>query len=99
MQIQHHFGGGVYAKECFIPAGQEHEQHVHKFDHLSVLAYGVAEVTVDGATTKHVGPTCLTIHAGKSHKVRAITDLAWYCIHASEETDPSRIDETLIEEK
>ena len=39
-EIQHHFGGGVYAKETFIPAGKWLVQHIHKFDHLSVLAQG-----------------------------------------------------------
>ena len=39
-EVRHHFGGGVYAKETFIPADKWLVQHTHKFDHLSVLAQG-----------------------------------------------------------
>lgn len=97
VEIVHHFGGGVYAKETLIPAGTTLAQHVHKHDHLSILARGYALVTVDGKSTELRGPACLTIAAGKSHEVQALTDVAWYCVHATEETDPAKVDQTLIE--
>ena len=96
--IQHHFGGGVYAKETHIPAGYLAVQHVHKFDHLSVLASGKVELTVDGQTTAHEAPACLTIAAGKIHSVLALTDVVWYCVHATDCTDIEAVDDVLIEE-
>jgi len=95
--INHFFGGGVYAKEARIPAGMKLKQHVHGHDHLSVLAVGVVDVTVDGVTKRVEAPACLTIVAGKAHEGVSITATVWYCIHASEETDPDKIDKVLIE--
>jgi len=95
--IQHHFGGGVYAKETHIPAGVVLTQHRHQFDHLSVLASGTAIVEVDGQLRTLAGPTCIVIEAGKVHSVTAVTPVTWYCVHATDCTDPDKVDHQLIE--
>ena len=41
-------------------------------------------------------PACIEIKAGLTHGVKAITDCVWFCIHATDEKDPSRVDELLI---
>lgn len=97
MEVTHHSSGREYAKHCVIPAGESHDQHVHTYDHLSILASGTAWVTVDDKTECFTGPVCLTIAAGKSHKVTALTDIHWFCVHSTDETDPAKIDQTLIE--
>jgi mannose-6-phosphate isomerase-like protein (cupin superfamily) len=95
-EVNHHFSSGVYAKEAFIPAGKWLVQHAHKFDHLSVLAQGSVELSVDGVVSVIHAPTCLTIAAGKHHGVKSLTDVVWYCIHATDCTDIDKIDEILI---
>jgi quercetin dioxygenase-like cupin family protein len=94
--ITHHFGGGVYAKETRIAAGLILVQHKHDFDHLSVLASGTVELLVDGARSEVTGPACITIEAGKHHGVKALTDVVWFCIHATDCTDSHEVDEVLI---
>jgi len=94
--IAHHFGGGVYAKETFVRAGEVLVQHKHDHEHLSILAAGVVEVIVEGDRKVIQGPACLTIAAGKYHGVRALTDVAWYCIHATDCTDPEQVDEVIV---
>ena len=94
--ISHHFAGGVYAKETRIPAGARLMQHVHAFDHLSVLASGSVIVRSDGWVESYSGPAVLTIKAGSAHEVDAITDAVWLCIHATDETDPEQVDAGLI---
>ena len=94
--ISHHFGAGVYAKETRIPAGSILVQHKHKHDHLSVLASGSVELVVDGIKSVIHAPACLTIEANKHHGVKSLTDVVWYCIHATECTDTDEIDEVLI---
>ena len=96
--IAHHFGGGVYAKETRIPAGYLAVQHKHKFDHLSVLASGSVELSVDGEVSVVHAPKCLVIEANKEHQVRAITDAVWFCVHATDCTDADKVDEVLIQE-
>jgi quercetin dioxygenase-like cupin family protein len=94
--IEHHFSAGVYAKEVCIPAGQVLVQHKHKFDHLSILASGLIELMVGDKRTTIDAPACLTIKANEHHGVKAITDVVWYCIHATDCTDIDQIDDLLI---
>ena len=95
-EIKHHFGGGVYAKEAFIPAGKWLIQHTHKFDHLSVLAQGSIELIVNGEKKVIHAPACLTIEANTHHGVKSLTDVVWYCIHATDCTDENEVDEVII---
>lgn len=95
-QIQHHFAAGVYAKETRIPAGHTLVQHKHHFDHLSILASGSVELMVDDEKQIVHAPACLTIEANKHHGVKSITDTVWYCIHATDCTDESEVDNVLI---
>jgi len=95
--IHHHFNAGVYAKETRIPAGYVLVQHAHKHDHLSILASGSVELAVDGIKSVVHAPACLTIAAGKHHGIKSITDVVWYCVHATDCTDQDEIDEVLIE--
>ncbi len=92
LPVVHHFGGGTYAKETHIPAGCVLVQHQHVYEHLSILASGVAEVDL----ALRQGPCVVVIPAKTYHRVRAITDCVWFCIHATEERDPARVDETLV---
>jgi mannose-6-phosphate isomerase-like protein (cupin superfamily) len=94
--IHHHFSSGVYAKETRIPAGYILVQHAHKHEHLSILASGSVELVVDGVRSVVEAPACLTIAAGKHHGVKSLTDVVWYCVHATDCTDEDAIDETLI---
>lgn len=94
--INHYFGAGVYAKETRIPAGNILVQHKHKYDHLSVLASGSVELVVDGVKSIVHAPACLTIQANKHHGVKSLTNVVWYCIHATECTDMDEIDNVLI---
>lgn len=86
--IQFHGGdnesGDVFTVETFAPAGYLLESHVHEHAHSSILAVGTADVTIDGVTTRHEGPCFLTVPANTSHAVRAVTDIAWYCLWAGD---------------
>jgi len=94
--IEHHFSSGVYAKETRIPAGSWLVQHAHLHDHLSILASGSVELIVGGETSILHAPTCLTIEAGKHHGVKSLTDVVWYCIHATDCKDEDEVDEVLV---
>ena len=94
--IAHHFSDGLYAKETHIPAGQMLMQHKHNYSHLSVLAKGKVVVVKDGDIQIIEAPACIEIIAGENHGVKAITDVVWFCVHATDEKDPSKVDEVLI---
>lgn len=94
--IVHHFSDGLYAKETHIKAGETLVQHKHNYSHLSVVAKGKVAVVSNDDIQIIEAPACIEIKAGENHGVKAITDVVWYCIHATEETDPSKVDEVLI---
>lgn len=96
LQVMHHFGGGTYAKEMHVPAGATIGKHRHSFAHLSVLAAGSALVHTDESTKQFDAPACIEIKAGIHHEITAITDVVWYCIHATDCTDPQQVDTALI---
>jgi len=97
MSIVHHFSSGVYAKQMNLPKDSVIGKHVHTYDHLSILSSGQVLVYVDDLEPMfYEAPIAITILANKSHAVRALTDSVWFCIHATDETDPDRIDQVLI---
>ena len=90
---KHYICGGVYAKEWQGKKGTAIQQHTHNYDHLSYLAYGKVLVEVEGkASFEAVGPTGLLIKKGLAHKVTAIEDCLWLCIHAIPEDLRSETD-------
>lgn len=102
IQIEHHMpvpeiGDETYIKRVDIPAGKVLANHTHTFTHKSILASGRIILTVGDAEPRTLeGPVVLTVRQGHQHMVEAVTDAVWFCIHSSIETDPDRIDHTLV---
>jgi quercetin dioxygenase-like cupin family protein len=93
--IAHYFSGREYAKKALLQKGMCAQQHVHDYDHLSIFS-GHVLVEVDGVAQEYKGIDCLTIAAGKAHKVTALEDSVWFCIHATDETDPEKVDDVIL---
>lgn len=93
---KHHFSSGVYAKQMMLPKGYFALSHAHEYDHLSILASGKVIVKTDEGTQEFTAPACLTIKKHLNHSITALEDAYWFCIHATEETDPDKVDEVLI---
>lgn len=98
-QTEHFFSEGLYAKKMIIPAGTQIPTHQHVYDHLSILAQGRVRVTVGKVTQEHVAPTAIEIKKELAHTIQAVEDSVWFCVHATQETDIDKIDQTLIQEK
>ena len=94
--IIHHFSSGLYAKEIHVSAGIALLKHTHNFSHLSILAQGKVAILRGDEIDIITAPACIEIKSGLIHGVKAITDCVWFCIHATDETDPAKIDEVLI---
>lgn len=94
--ITHYFSDGLYAKQAEFPAGTAVLKHTHDFSHLSILAKGKVAVMRGENIDIVEAPACIEIKAGVVHGVKAITDCVWYCIHATDEKDPSKVDDILI---
>lgn len=99
-RIRHHFVGqddakGVYAKEHHILAGEVLSQHVHTYDHMSILSHGVAHLRIGKGTRVVCGPEVIVIRKGEEHELRAITPVVWFCIHPTEATEPEGAERTI----
>jgi len=90
--------GNEYAKRMTLPKGWEVNTHKHNYDHISILASGKVIVECDGEIKGYTGDTCIVIKKDISHKIVAIEDSVWYCIHATTEWNLELIDETLANE-
>ena len=97
--IVHHFSHKVYAKQMLLPGKHYAETHEHNYDHMSILATGAVLVTIDGKSEYYAGPSVIHIKAGQKHRIEALTDAVWFCVHGTEETDPDKIDLVLIKER
>lgn len=95
----HHFSDGLYAKQMTIPKGFMAGSHAHAYNHLSILAKGRVIVSTDEYNKEYVAPACIEIKAGVHHMIEALEDSSWFCIHATTESDPEKVDEVLIERK
>lgn len=97
--IIHHMptdGNKVYIKQMRLAAGHFVDTHKHEYDHYGILGAGVAIVDLDGVESRHIGPCVIEIKADRAHKITAVEDIIWFCVHGTDETDPVSIDQTLI---
>lgn len=95
--ISHHFSDGVYAKQMSLKQGYTALTHKHNYDHLSILAQGEVVITANGVKNVFTAPYCIDIKAGVEHSIEALKDSIFFCVHATNETDIDKVDETLIE--
>ena len=95
-EITHHFSDGLYAKEAFVPAGTAIMKHTHNFSHLSILAKGRVAVMKGEVIEIVDAPACIEIKANVILGIKAMSDCVWFCIHATDEKDSSKVDEILI---
>lgn len=95
--VTHHFSDGLYAKEMNFPAGSAIVKHLHDYSHLSILAKGKVQLLLEGGDVRtFTAPACIEIKANVCHGVTALTDCTWFCIHATDEKDPHKVDSVLI---
>lgn len=97
--VLHHFptpGNKVYIRQATCHKGDIIATHKHEYEHYSILASGSVLLELDGNERELIGPCVVTVKEHKEHKITCITDVAWFCIHGTEETDESKIDEVLI---
>jgi len=99
MPVQgHFFSSGIYARQMLIPKGHLAQQHSHTYDHMSILASGHVIVTSDENSIEYIAPACIEIKANIKHRVLALKDSVWFCIHATSATDIEEIEIAAIQE-
>lgn len=95
-QIEHFFTEGVYARKMTISKGTQVPTHKHAYNHLSILAQGRVRVAVGPVIQEYVAPAMIEIKKDIAHKITAIEDSVWFCIHATDATDIESLESSVI---
>lgn len=92
MNKQHELGyfGNIWVRQNVLErAGDFVGGHIHLFDHVSLLARGSVEVSIDGYPPKiFTAPTFIVIKKEHRHRFTALEDdTLWYCVFAIRDDD------------
>ena len=94
--------GNIWVRQNLLEkTGDEIDEHYHKFDHVSLLASGKVEVTIEGYAPKQfTAPTFIVIRKEHIHKFKALEDnTMWYCVFAIRDLDGNPVEEIFDPEK
>jgi hypothetical protein len=94
--VTHHFGPGVYIRECFMPAGTLVVGHAHRQASLNVMLKGRMVLLIEGAVTVVEAPY-MTISPPGRKAAYVLEDAVWQNIFATEEQDLDRLEGMFIE--
>lgn len=96
MPLTHRFAPGVYFREIFMPAGTFVIGHEHKTEHFNVVLSGRALVLIEGKTEEIKAPCVFLSGAGVRKVLLIEEDMRWVTIHATHETDITKLELELI---
>ena len=95
LHVEHYFTDGMYARKMTIPKNAQVPTHRHVYDHFSVLSSGKVMVTVDDVSKIYSAPAIITIKKNQRHTIRTFEESVWICMHATRETEISKIDNAI----
>ena len=82
--------GNIWVRQNVLElAGEFHEGHEHKFDHVTLLVSGKVSVQIGEAEPKEfTAPTFIVIRKQHNHKITAMADgTVYYCVFALRDID------------
>jgi quercetin dioxygenase-like cupin family protein len=91
------FVDGVFVKQLlFKNVGDTMQGHQHQHNHITLLAAGKLEVTVNDKVTEFTAPQMIFIHKDHKHQLVALQEnTVAYCIHAVRDKETGEILEGL----
>ena len=92
-QIKHIHSDGVYIKAYRVPAGLKIYSKRFPDDHVTILGQGSVVVENGDENIKFVAPAHFMFEAMTRYTVHTLEDSVWYCVHATNETDPAMLAE------
>ncbi len=94
--VTHHFGGGIYLREMFAPAGTLILGHEHRGEHMCVLLKGSMKILGDEGQVRTIhAPLIFTAPAGRKLAL-TLEDVTFMNIHPAEKTDPEVLEERFV---
>jgi hypothetical protein len=95
-QLTHHFSGGIYARELFIPKDAVIVGKIHRFAHLNFLMKGDISVLTEHGVKRLKAPAVIASAPGIKRAGYAHEDTVWITVHATAETDVNKIEDQVV---
>lgn len=86
-ETKHILVPGVYAKATFVRKNVKFYSKKLPVEHITILAHGEMLVVNGERKTRYAAPATLILPADTRVMCFSLTDLVYYCIHATDETD------------
>jgi hypothetical protein len=86
-KIKHHLTDGVYIKAYAVPKGIRLYSKAFPDRHVAILAAGSVLLTDGETKIRFVAPAHFEFPAFRRVEVLTLENSAWYCVHATDETD------------
>jgi len=96
LDVKHHFGGGIYARELLIPKDTVLTGKMHTHEHLNIMLSGDITVSTETGTKRINKPCVITSKPGTKRAGYAHEDTIWITFHATKETDLAVIESIFI---
>lgn len=97
IETRHHFAGGVYEREIFVPAGTIITGKIHITEHLAKLVKGTMTIYGDNTRGEFTGPVTFISKPGEKRVGYAHDDVIFSTFHAvGDESDISKIEADLV---
>lgn len=90
---KHHHCEGVYLREFFLPEGGACTGEIHRFDCINILLKGKVRVVQSDGEYELAAPMIYESKAGEKKALYALEDTIFCNIHATEETDQTKLRE------
>lgn len=97
LPVTHHFANGMFARECFIPAGTLFVGKRHKQEHFFMMLKGFAFVTSDSGVIQMRAPYVMVSKPGTKRAGYAVEDTVFVAVHRTDLTDIEAIREEVTE--
>ena len=86
--LKHHFAGGLYTREIFMPQGHVCVSFIHKQDHPSFLLEGkVSFLNDEGMVETIEAPHSIFTQIGAQRVFYIHEDVVWTCVHKTNKTN------------
>lgn len=95
LEPKHYIGGGMYARELFMPKGSSCTGKIHIKEHIVVLCGDVSVATDDGVT-RYTGYCTFVGSPGSKRALFMHEDTVWTAIHTTDKLTVEDCEQTLV---
>jgi len=92
---KHYIGGGMYARELFMPEGSVFTGKIHVKEHIVILC-GDVTVATDEEVVRYTGYCTFVGKPGSKRALYMHADTVWTAIHTTDKITVEECEESLV---